>query len=138
MNAAFEVNVLAEPAAISDATEKISDFLRSGGVDLRTVHHVALAVEEILTNLATHGNCAGAPAMIRIVIEPDRVRTEITDTGPYFDLREAPDPDLAGGSAERAIGGLGLYLVRRFASNIEYVRRDGTNLTTFAIARGAI
>lgn len=138
MTAAFETSVLVHPAAISGLTDQILKFLQSAGVDARSGHHVALALEEILTNLATHGNCAGQPVKVRLAVEPDKVRTEIVDPCTFFDLRQAPEPDLNAEIEDRAVGGLGLFLIRQFASDIDCVRRDGMNFTTFSVVRAKV
>jgi anti-sigma regulatory factor (Ser/Thr protein kinase) len=63
------------------------------------------------------------------------VTGEIIDSGSPFDPREAPEPDLDSNTTERRVGGLGLFLVRRFASALEYAQRNGENYTTFAVPR---
>jgi serine/threonine-protein kinase RsbW len=135
MSSSFERQLLARPAAISALTDAVMDYLAAEGVDTRATHHVALVLDELLTNLGSHGNSADKPATVRVFVEPDRVKAEVIDSGPAFDIRTAPDPDLSQDIEERAIGGLGLFLVRQFASEIGYDRRDGVNCTTFAIKR---
>ena len=138
MRANFEASIRVEPAAISGLTEQLMEFLRAAGVDARATHHVALAAEELLTNLATHGDAAGAAATLRAAVAPDAVTTEIIDGGKPFDPRAAPDPDLSPDIMERQVGGVGLYLIRKLARSIDYARRDGSNFTTFVIAREAL
>lgn len=133
--APLETDVLATPEAISALTERVLAFLEEQQVDARAAHHVALVVEELVTNLGTHGNCRDKPAKIRLVVEPAQVVGEIVDTGPPFDLRLAPDPAIEAPIEDRPIGGLGLYLIRKLTSTLEYSHQNGQNLTTFAIAR---
>jgi serine/threonine-protein kinase RsbW len=135
MRASFERQLLAQPAAISELTDTVMEYLVAEGVDARAAHHVALAFDELLTNLGSHGNSADKPATVRVFVEPDRVKAEVVDSGPAFDIRTAPDPDLSQDIEDRAVGGLGLFLIRQFASEIGYDRRDGMNRTTFAIKR---
>jgi anti-sigma regulatory factor (Ser/Thr protein kinase) len=135
MSAIFEAEILAQPEAISRLTGEVLDHLGAQGVDARAAHHVALALDELLVNLGSHGNSADKPANVRIVIEADKVRAEIRDSGPEFDIRTAAEPALSENIAEREIGGLGLFLVRQFACEIGYERRGDTNHTSFAIAR---
>jgi serine/threonine-protein kinase RsbW len=132
----FETSVMARPEAMSDLTDKVMAFLSQQGVDTRATHHVALVFEEVLSNLATHGNCRDIPAKIAVRVSPDKVVGEVVDAGPPFDPRLAPKPcaDLA--AADRPVGGLGLHLVREFSSDLEYARRDGENFMRFAICRG--
>ncbi len=109
------------------------DYLAGAGVDVRATHHVGLAFDELLTNLGTHGGSPDKPAKVRVTVEPDRVRAEVHDTGPPFDIREAAEPTLTGDIEDREVGGLGLFLIRQFASEIGYERVGGMNCTNFAV-----
>jgi serine/threonine-protein kinase RsbW len=131
----LETCALARPEAISDLTDKVMAFLSEKGVDARATHHTALVLEEVLSNLGTHGNCRDIPARIAVKIRPDRVLGEITDAGIPFDPRDAPSPALDVRSADRPIGGLGLHLVRKLSTSLEYARRNGENFTRFEISR---
>ncbi len=131
----FKATVLATPEGIAKLTGDLLSFLKREKVDTRTTHHVALVVEEVMTNLGTHGNCRDKPARITVTIEPQQVKGEIVDTGPQFDPRQAPAPNLEAPPEEREVGGLGLHLVRELSSALEYSRRNGENCTIFSIAR---
>jgi anti-sigma regulatory factor (Ser/Thr protein kinase) len=132
----FNANVLARPEAISHLTEKVMAFLSKQGVDARATHHVALVLEEVLTNLGTHGDCRDIPARVIVRVRPDKVIGEIIDAGPPFDPRLVPNPASEVGSADHAVGGLGLHLVRKLSSDLEYARRTDENYTSFAVSRG--
>ncbi|MCK9908488.1 ATP-binding protein [Microbacteriaceae bacterium K1510] len=131
----FDTEVLATPEAITALTDAVTTFLHDEKVGARAAHHVALVIEEIVTNLGMHGNCRDKPARIKLVVAPAEVRGEIIDTGPPFDPRQIPDPDIEAPLHDRPIGGLGLYLIRKLSSTFEYSHRDGHNSTVFAIAR---
>jgi anti-sigma regulatory factor (Ser/Thr protein kinase) len=131
----FDTELLVEPSAIALLTLRASEFLRNAGVDEHATHHVALVLEEMLSNVGTHGRSSGMPATVHIAVESDRVRGEIVDSGHFFDPRAAPDPDLGTDVADRPIGGLGLFLIRRLASELDYARREGRNFTVFSIPR---
>jgi serine/threonine-protein kinase RsbW len=131
----FTVDIAPSPEAIGQLTDDVSDFLHGAGVDARAVHHVALVIDEILTNVATHGGCPDAPATVALEVQADRISGSIGDFGKPFDPRTAPEPDLGVPLEERRIGGLGLHLVRQLTSALEY-RSDGKqNWTTFCIPR---
>jgi anti-sigma regulatory factor (Ser/Thr protein kinase) len=131
----FESSILATPEGISELTDKVMAFLEEQGVETRPTHHVALVLDEVLTNLGSHGNCRDQPAKIAVIVEPDKVIGEVIDTGPPFDPRNTPDPSLDLAAADRPVGGLGLYLVRKLSSALEYTRRNDENCTKFAISR---
>jgi serine/threonine-protein kinase RsbW len=131
----FTVEIVPSLEAIGRLTDEVSVFLRGTGVDARAVHHVALVIDEILTNVATHGGSPDVPATVALDVQPDRISGEIGDTGKPFDPRTAPAPDIGAPLEERKIGGLGLHLVRQLTSALEY-RSDGKrNWTTFCIPR---
>lgn len=133
----FTASVLAQPAAISDLTDQLLRFLEAQQVESRATHHVAMIVEELLTNVGTHGNCRDTPARVSISVAPEQVTGEVVDGGSPFDPREGPEPDLESAIHDRPVGGLGLFLVRRFTTALEYVRQNGENYTTFAVPRGS-
>ncbi len=132
----FETSTLATSDAIADLTDQVMTFLSNHGVETRATHHTALVLNEVLTNLGTHGGCRDRAARIALVVEPDKVIGEIVDGGPPFDPRFAPDPAFDLAFDDRPIGGLGLYLVRKLSSALEYTRRNDENHTSFAISRG--
>ena len=77
------------------------------------------------------------PARVRITVEPARVAGEIIDAGVPFDPRRAPRPDVKAGVNDRLVGGLGLVLVNRLTSELDYARQDGRNRLVFSVARSA-
>jgi anti-sigma regulatory factor (Ser/Thr protein kinase) len=133
--ARFETSTLATSDAITDLTDQVMAFLTDHGVEIRATHHTALVLNEVLTNLGTHGGCRDRTARIAVVVEPDKVTGEIVDAGPPFDPWLAPDPALNLAPGDRPIGGLGLYLVKKLSSALEYTRRNDQNYTSFAISR---
>jgi anti-sigma regulatory factor (Ser/Thr protein kinase) len=92
-------------------------------------------LEEILTNLATHGGAPTEPASVRVTVEPGRVAGEIIDAGTPFDPRGAPEPDVRAGVKDRFVGGLGLYLVNHLTVDLDYACHNGRNRLAFSVAR---
>lgn len=131
----FVSSTLPTAEAIAVLIDRVMAFLQEHGVDARAAHHTALVLSEVLTNLATHGDCPDRPAKVAVTVEPDRVTGEIIDNGPPFDPRLAPEPSLDVSITERPIGGLGLFLVRKLCSTLEYARRNDENCMIFAIGR---
>ena|SRR5581483_5286291 len=131
----FEAQARAQPEEISALGVRVEDFLAAAGVDGRARYHVAMLLEELMSNLGTHGGAPDAPARVRITVRPADVEVELRDQGAPFDPRTAPEPDLSTSLEDRQVGGLGLLLLRKFASDIGY-ERDGTeNCTRFSVRR---
>ena len=41
-----------------------------------------------------------------------------------------PDPDITLPPEERPLGGLGVYMVKKMANNVSYIRKDNRNVLT--------
>jgi anti-sigma regulatory factor (Ser/Thr protein kinase) len=134
--AGFSADIAPNVQTIPRLTHDVAAFLRSAGVDARAVHHVSLVVEELLTNILDHGGGSERPASIALTVEADRVSGEIGDWGKPFDPRDAPPPDLTTPLEDRRVGGLGVHLVRRLTTTLDYRRRGNQNWTRFCVLRG--
>ena len=132
----FEAQAKAQPQDISALGVQVERFLESAGVDARARYHVAMLLEELMSNLGNHGGAPDELARVRIAVEPAAVRVELRDNGVAFDPRSAPEPDLSTRIEDRQVGGLGLLLLRKFASDIGYERDGAQNCTRFSVSRG--
>ena len=81
-----------------------------------------LVIEEIATNIVKYGYPQDAPGLIQLqcVNDDGALRVIIRDHGRPFDPREQPDPDMGDDLTTRQIGGLGLFLVRESADELQY------------------
>jgi serine/threonine-protein kinase RsbW len=131
----FVADVVAEPDAISALSERAAAFLAGEGVDARASHHVALVIDELLTNVATHGGGAKTAACIRLTVGPNWVHAQVSDNGAQFDPRTTRNIDLSAGADNRPIGGLGLFLIHRLTERLDYEREGDCNRTTFSVRR---
>jgi serine/threonine-protein kinase RsbW/sigma-B regulation protein RsbU (phosphoserine phosphatase) len=92
-----------------------------------------ICLEELITNTIEHGLC-NAPdhsIRVRIVRGPDSLEISVKDDAPAFDpFHDAPLPDLNADVETRAVGGLGLHIVRTLMDEA-WASYDGTgNLIT--------
>lgn len=87
-----------------------------------------LAIEEAVVNVMNYAyDDERQPVVLTASRVGDELLVKITDHGKEFDPTQAREPDLELPAEERPIGGLGIMLVHRIASKVEYVRQDGTN-----------
>jgi serine/threonine-protein kinase RsbW len=131
----FAAELTAKPDAISALTERVAAFLADSGVDARAAHHMALVLDELMTNVAAHSGAIEAQVSVRLTISPDRVTAEVVDGGAMFDPRIERNPHISAGMEERQVGGLGLLLVHRVTQGLAYERAGDRNRTTFWIGR---
>jgi serine/threonine-protein kinase RsbW len=131
----FVAEIVTEPEAISALSERAAAFLAEAGVDERAAHYVALVIDELLTNVVTHGESGSTPASVRLTVRPDRVDAQVSDYGAPFDPRTAREIDPSAGADDRPLGGLGLFLIHRLTDGLDYERDGDCNRTTFWIRR---
>lgn len=104
------------------------------GVDEDAIGDVVLAANEALTNTLLHGY-DGRPGPVEITIRANGPNLEVVlcDTARPFDPTTLPDPDVTLPLEERALGGLGVFMMRRLLDDLRYRRTpEGKNELTLA------
>jgi anti-sigma regulatory factor (Ser/Thr protein kinase) len=97
-----------------------------------------LIFEEVIANIIRHGAPDGRQLDVRVTLEAraDSIVLTFDDDGVQFDPRGHPDPVPANSLDEAKVGGLGLMLVRRAASALDYRRTaEGRNRLTVTVQR---
>jgi len=124
-------------AAVKDNLDAVLRFveeqLENTGCSPKTQMQIELAVEEIFINIASYAYYPETgKAMIRMEIKPEQREVSIIfiDLGiPYNPLAKA-DPDVTLPFAQRKIGGLGIFLVKKNMDDIHYEYVNGSNVLT--------
>jgi serine/threonine-protein kinase RsbW len=132
----LSANRLSLPATAESITA-FCEFARrgavAGGVPDGEMEKLDLVLEEILINVARYAyGPEGGP--VELAYWPGgtgRLRIEIADSGRFFNPLEVDPPDLTRGLAERAVGGLGVFLVKSLVGSIAYRREDERNILSF-------
>jgi serine/threonine-protein kinase RsbW len=93
----------------------------SFGLDSSDIHDTRLAVEEAVTNTIIHGY-QGREGRIEIELtrEGQDLKAYLRDDCITFDTTSVPPPDLTKPFEERAMGGLGIYLMRQMVDEIHH------------------
>ena len=114
------------PDEISAADAWIEEVGRSWGIAERTTFGARICVAEIAANVLEHGATPAEPAQLGVTLRrrESGLDVEITDSGRPFDPTTLPEPPLSDAIEAAHIGGLGLRLVRSYASEVTY-RHDG-------------
>lgn len=116
-------------ADISTALSTIQDFAEEQGLPPAFVMQIGVSLDELLANVVRYGYEDDAAHHIDVVVAYDHgeMTIEIIDDGKAFNPLSVPAPDLDTNLDTRKIGGLGIYLVRKFMDRVQYVRRDSRN-----------
>jgi phosphoserine phosphatase len=124
-------------ASLDAIFQYVEDFLGAKSIDGGLREPVCFIVEELFTNMVKYnpGNQHDIALSLGHVDETLTVRLIDFDVAP-FDVTRAPPVDVTKPLEERAIGGLGLHLVRQMADTIRYEYADGRSTITFTKTPG--
>jgi len=126
-----------EIAAITDNLDEVLAFvdgqLEAADCSVKIQMQIDLAVEEIFVNIASYAyQPETGPATVRVEVKPDGSAVIITfiDHGVPYDPLAKEDPDVTLSTEDRAIGGLGIFLVKENMDDIRYEYKNGSNILT--------
>jgi len=121
----FVLTVDNDLAHLEDISEFIMKATEDCGLSAADRFQVRLAIDEASTNVISYayGDQIGE-LTIRCWREGDAFTVELLDQGEPFDPATVPPPNLKADLWDRPIGGLGLYLMRRFMNEVGYTRDD--------------
>lgn len=91
----------------------------------KTARHIQICSDEIVSNIVKYGHAN--TIHIRYKVDNNAVILEYEDDGALYDPLESSTPDITLSAAERKIGGLGLFMVKKIASFVEYAEKEGWN-----------
>lgn len=88
-----------------------------------------LALEEVFLNVALHGADGGKPPTVTLELATDgqEVVLVVADDARPFDPLSLATPDTTAALEDRAIGGLGVHLVRQMMDTVTYSHAAGHN-----------
>lgn len=123
---------------LARASELANSLLDRGGIGEPEAYATQLVLEEILSNVIRHGyeDSEGHEISVSLRASDGGVELQVEDDGREFDPLSAPEVDLGIPLEERRVGGLGIHLVRKMASEVRYRRQDGKNRVEVFIRRG--
>lgn len=101
-------------------------------IDGSTVMQMNLALEEAVVNVMNYAYPKGTKGDvdIRALCDGAQMKFVLIDSGTPFDPTKHQTPDVQLSADERAIGGLGIFLVTQIMDNVSYERRNEKNILT--------
>ena len=102
------------------------------GLSANVSFAVQVCLEEAVANIIMY--CSTTDDRLEIVVEVERrgelLVARIEDNGSAFDPTRFQRPPVPASLAEANVGNLGIHLMRSFASDMHYERRDSRNRLT--------
>ena len=117
---------------ISAAIEFVRAYLKRGNFSEDCECSLAVAFDEMLSNIIHHGYNDTSEHNIKITLSSKGKNFIgiIEDDGVEFNPLLHPEADTSLPLSERELGGLGIHLVRNMMDKIEYKRTQNKNVLT--------
>jgi serine/threonine-protein kinase RsbW len=121
---------------LSALREFVEECCEAARLDIGLRYDLILAVDEVCTNVVTHGykEMPPGPITLKFVANGENVIITISDRGRPFDPTAAPEPDMQIDWKERRVGGLGIYLLKQIADKVDY-RTDDQKVNHLTIVK---
>ena len=134
MSEKFNKIVAANVEKLPEITEFLQECADYSGLDPKKKFGLLLAIEEAFVNVCNYAY-PDHKGLIEVSCDKvdDSLVVEISDKGIPFDILLLPDPDISMDIADREIGGLGGYFIRRFTDSVSYRREDEKNILRLVV-----
>ncbi len=126
-------------SSITELEQALGEFAGVHELDRGLQNRLNLMLEELITNSVNYSlpSVSGPELELRLSLEDTFVVAQVEDNGPAFDpFTEAPEADITSTLADRPIGGLGVFLTKKFSDEYTYERIGERNRVTLRCRSG--
>ena len=127
------IEVLPDGNSMNTVYNFIDNRIKEHLLDKSISNKIKLVTDEMYSNII---NYSGATYAKVSLCKSDReVVLTFTDNGKAYNPLIAKSPDTSLSADERGEGGMGIYIVKKTASRIDYSNKDGLNILTIIFER---
>ena len=126
-----ELNIAATVENIEAVTDFVNAQLEALDCPMKAQMQIDIAIDELFGNIAHyayHPEVGDATVRVEVQEAPLAVIITFIDGGVPYDPLAAADPDITLSAEERAIGGLGIFMVKKTMDEITYRYENGSNI----------
>ena len=121
-----EKTVKPDKASIETIINFVTETLERWEVPAKIASKAQLAADEIFSNVVYYSGAQSAT--VSLLSEENGLTVGFCDDGKPYDPTTAKEPDVTLSAEEREIGGLGIFMVKKTAAEIEYKNENGKNI----------
>ncbi len=126
-----ELVIDAEPENLKQVQDFIDEHLDAAGCAPKERMQIQIAAEEIFVNIASYAYAPAkgkATVCVEVSNNPLVITLTFIDNGFPFNPILRENPDISATAADRDIGGLGIFMTKKFMDDIYYEFKDGKNI----------
>lgn len=127
------ISLTPDLSSITELEQALEEFAGAHGLDMGLQNRLNLMLEELITNSVNYSlpTVSGPELELCLSLEDAFVVARVEDNGPAFDpFRDAPEADTTSALDDRPVGGLGIFLTKKFATEYAYERVGDRNRVT--------
>ena len=128
-----ELTIAATVQNIETVTAFVDEQLEALDCPMKAQMQIDIAIDELFGNIAHYAyapEVGEATVRVEVIDDPLSVVITFIDGGVPYDPLAAADPDITLSAEERAVGGLGIFMVKKSMDDISYEYRNGKNILT--------
>ncbi|MGN0779167.1 MAG: ATP-binding protein [Aristaeellaceae bacterium] len=128
-----EITLPATAENIPRVTAFLDEQLEAVACSIKAQMQLDVAMDELFSNIAAYAYAPGTgEATVRFAFDETTRTVSVTlmDSGTPFDPLAKADPDITASAEARAIGGLGIFLVKKTMDGMEYRYENHQNILT--------
>ena len=126
-----ELTLAATVENIGVVTDFVNEQLEALDCPMKAQMQIDIAIDELFGNIAQYAynpEVGEATVRVEVVEEPLSVIITFIDGGVPYDPLKAADPDTTLSAEDRALGGLGIFMVKKSMDEITYRYENGSNI----------
>lgn len=123
-----DISIFPDKDSVKTVTQFIENILEKWEVPMKTSNKVQVSADELYSNIVYYSGAKNAK--LTVTGNDEKLTLLFEDDGVPYDPTTAKEPDITLSAEEREIGGLGIFMVKKMASDIHYENTDGKNKLT--------
>ena len=126
-----ELTLAATVENIEVVTDFVNEELEAFDCPMKAQMQIDIAIDELFGNIAQYAyspEVGEATVRVELMEDPRAAVITFIDKGVPYDPLAKSDPDTTLSSEERAVGGLGIFMVKKTMDEITYEYKDGQNI----------
>lgn len=125
----LEISLLSKKENLPGFLEPLESYLEGKLIESSRIKKITLCVEEAIVNIMNYAY-DDRDGEIKLILSRNnqKITVLLIDAGKKFDPLAKEDPVLDVSAEERQIGGLGIFLIRKYSEEVSYQRKNNRNI----------
>lgn len=119
-----------DSTALGDTAEFLEQELDRRQCPAKAKTQLMVGLDEIVSNIVRCSGASGIALDLEFSSDPGQVVMEVSDDGVAFNPLSVKEPDITLAPEKRAVGGLGIMLLRKTMDSVSWRRATGHNVLT--------